>query len=235
MKNQIFVSLLILLVFSPFSHSEDVASPPFKGLGSKLMDLLGKGDITGYRQLRQNALRSVSWRDSIHKGYGYHKLRKALATVDEQGNNILHFIVHLEQSEGLQYESDELVRLLTGELDSLFGFLGARRFSRLLIQKNKHGVSPMQKAEVSRGPAYEALRTVVQKRSYSLRSGFSEGLLVFPYVIAGKEILDWDVNMMMNALGVASIAYGLNICYTAFSKRRTLKKINEQLSSPLDL
>ena len=205
------------------------------------MDLLIRGDIDGYRQLKKNALSEVLFtnrtlsssiaQDLLDKS----KMRKTLSAVDEQGNNILHSLVHLEQFETLKYEPDELESLLTEELDSLFPYLGPRKFLQLLVQENNHGVSSVQKAALSKGPAYEALRTVVQRRSHSFRSGFLTGAGAMGYAIGGSAIFNADIHMITNASGIVFTALGLGYCYTAFSKYRPFNKINRELSYPVDL
>lgn len=83
-------------------------------------------------------------------------LEKVLKSTKQNGDNVLHFIIRLEQSETLTLETD--IQDFLKEIKFIYDILGSNLFLKLLIQENNEGFSPLQEAKQSKGLAYKALQ-----------------------------------------------------------------------------
>ena len=98
-----------------------------------LMEALERGDVAAYHKRRLDRSKS--------------DMRKIVELANDDGDNILHALVRLEQFEDVKGYKLDL--LLIGEMKYIRR-LGAWRFIRLLTKKNKQGIAPVQEAAVSK-------------------------------------------------------------------------------------
>ena len=98
-----------------------------------LMEALKRGDVAAYHKRRLKR----SKRD----------MKRIFELVNKDGDNIIHVLVRLEQFEDVKGYKLDL--LLIGEMKYIRS-LGAWQFIRLLTEKNKQGISPVQEAAVSK-------------------------------------------------------------------------------------
>lgn len=124
-----------------------------------LMEALERGDVAAYHKRRLDR----SKRD----------MKKIVTFVNGNGDNILHFLVRLEQFEDVKgYALD---RLLIGEMKYIRS-LGAWQFIRLLIKKNEQGIAPVQEAAASKQVS-ESTDTWRSKLSVHLSDAIASTLL----------------------------------------------------------
>ena len=237
-----------LLVTAPFAYSASTTRSSLKSLASDLMNLLSEGNMEGYRQLKDTSVAyALKGRTPTVKTRKWKKMSKALTTVvNGDGDNILHSLIRLEQSESLKRKHDNLDHLLTEELNAVLFMLGPERFLQLLIQENKEGISPVQEATLSKGSAHEALKTVIEKNSYSFRESFSNGMLAGSFLVTGIALFN---GMLMSydsfwfnrfyesdlpdILTTGLIVTGARLCHKAWKKDKMFQKVTNHLSLPL--
>ncbi|MCZ0932510.1 MAG: hypothetical protein OXJ52_05090 [Oligoflexia bacterium] len=106
-----------------------------------LMEALDKGEVEAYEK-RRNA---INYRDVV----------RVLKFINNDGDNILHFLVRLERFESLSQDPN-LDHFLFKEIQWIFDALHSWQFIGLMTKKNKQGISPAQSAAFSMLESQEA-------------------------------------------------------------------------------
>lgn len=240
----LYITWSLLIITAPFAYSESTTRSSLKSLASDLMNLLSEGNIESYRQLRDTAIKNNDVISAAKTGIPtvrtrrWKRVSKALTAVNEKGDNILHFLVRLEQSENLQQKYDNPDHLLTEELNTALFMLGPKRFLQLLIQENKERISPVLEATLSKGPAYGALKTVIEKNSYSFRGSFSNGMFAGGALAAGIALSNEMLVAVFYPLYVPDIVTtglivtGAGLCHKAWKREKMFQKATRHLSLP---
>ena len=131
MKNINFWLFAISFLF-PVSFPKADTDVEYESL--HLISSLSEGDLETYYERKKTLSK-------------YMDIKKVLKFVNGNGDNILHFLVRLEQFN--RWEDYQLKSQLKFELEDIFNTLGAWQFLRLAIKKNKKGISPVQEAAFS--------------------------------------------------------------------------------------
>ena len=138
MRNLTLFPVVMAFCFVSFSGHSGQLSRKRKADALFMMEALSKGDILAYHGL---------WASLGIKGK-----KKILKFVNEDGDNILHFLVRLERFEILGSPPSDYTttpgNILLSEIHRIKD-LDAWAYARLLTQKNKQGVSPAQEAATS--------------------------------------------------------------------------------------
>lgn len=122
-----------------------------------LMNLLEMGDVDAYREKKDN----INYRD----------IKKIFQHVNDNGDNILHFLVRLERFEDLNQKYN-LGDLLIEEAQYVFDVLPAWKFIQFLTQGNNQEVSPLREAASSK-----YLSEYLDERRTVLSNHLSENVL----------------------------------------------------------
>lgn len=99
-----------------------------------LMRALEKGNVDAYLEKKGN----INHKD----------IKKIFQFINNNGDNILHFLVRLEQFEG--FKGYNLDQLLIEEIQDVFDVLPSWKFMRFLTQGNNQGISPLSEAASSK-------------------------------------------------------------------------------------
>lgn len=212
--------------------------------------------------------------DSLERGdiEAYHKRGKKIGSkgmrrifrrfVDGNGDNMLHFIVRLEQLESLRQEQN-LNRLLVEETWRSFFTVQPLEFLRLLTKKNRKGNSPIEEASLfalrgkveedtlspdkkagilrflstsplppGEGLAYKAIRIVTGEVVWPWAIG-RKGIRAALHISAGALVYSLDGGMIADmVLGAGSLVAGGGYCSQAFRGYNDLQMVRQYIPPP---
>ncbi|MCY4513017.1 MAG: hypothetical protein OXB86_04950 [Bdellovibrionales bacterium] len=222
---KLFIVLIGLFIFSPFAYSK----VDFESLTYSLMEHTYQKNKFGF------PLTHLFKRTEEHKKSPTSEI--IYTSVDEEGNNILHFLFNSNPPKILR-ENEFEFRILNprGILGAIFSKLGQKRFIKLLLQKNKKGVSPLDQVKASGGLPYRALRSEILKRQdilYNIKmvTGMVSGSFVLTGIAFSKSE-SGDLNLTAAVV----VALGLSLCYLSFFREgpfleqldQTIKEIKSE-------
>ena len=202
-----------------------------KSLAFDFVHFLKKGNLEDCRQI----IDKYEGMDEKRLKRTAKVMRKTFKSIaHSSGDNILHFVVRLEQSETLKRAEDNLGIL--PEIQFVYDMVGPEQFLQFLVKKNDKGISPAEEAASSKGKAYESLRAFVARYSSLLRPSFMEGFFGMAamaisepaFSILGGGYVDFII-------GAGLVTWGVSTCYTGFKKEKHFRKVNRSLSRPVPL
>ena len=216
---KIFLSVLLSFCFLPsVSYSSDTIMGIARDKASKYIQSLRAGDHEAYYELRQSLDKyGAEEQKKIKKA-----MKKAFKSTRGDGDNILHFIVRLGDSEAFKQIGD--FEVLFPDIELAYDVLGPKLFLKLLKQKNNKNISPALEAVLSGGLAREALEDFLGRYSSLFYDQASDspytGLLIG--LIAGSSTLFYiglsgdDSGLTVAAL---SMLAGAGACYIPFMNK----------------
>ena len=117
--------------------------------------------------------------------------------------------------------------------------LGAVEFLQLLNEPNNQGLSPAMEARNSRGPAYEALRSIISKHTSIFKPGIFDAASGPVVLVTGALMLATTVVLLESdeinlLIGGGVFALGGVLCRKAFKKRNAFQEASKTLSLFVD-
>ena len=223
-------------VLPSVSYSDNIMMTVARDKISTYMKALREGDFEGCYKVRQSIDKyEAGERKKIRKA-----MKKAFRSTHGNGDNILHLVVRLEQSDALKQVGD--YRALVPDIRLAYDVLGPRLFLKLLNQKNDRGIAPAQEAASSEDLALEALQDFITKYDSSLRLGFFTHLLPVLGLLGASglsftESLEPLMNNapLLNEFTMAGTGFFIGaagLCYRGFKRAKDFNTANESLSLP---
>ena len=216
---KIFLSVLLSFCFLPsVSYSSDTIMGIARDKASKYIQSLHEGNYEAYYELRQSLDKyGAEEQKEIKKA-----MKKAFKSTHGNGDNILHLIVRLGDSEAFKQIGDS--QALFPDIKLVYDVLGPKLFLKLLKQKNNQKVSPAQKALLSGGLAREALEDFLGRYIFSFYTPAQDspytGLIIG--LIAGGSTLAYmgmfGDDSGLTAAGLSMLA-GAGACYIPFMNK----------------
>ena len=242
MRN-IFLLVLLSFCFLPsVSYSSDIIMGIARDKASKYIQSLREGNYEACYELRQSLNKyEAGKKKKIKKA-----MKKAFKSTRGDGDNILHFIVRLEDSDALKQMDDQA---LFPDIKLAYDVLGPDLFVKLLVQENNKKISPAQEAVHSKGLAYRALVFFLSDlseyryssfreyrySSFQFSSSFDQGLilgLLFGGLTLLSAGLSWNDSGLI-ASGGGMLAGSVGACYMVFKKERAFHRAVQSLDPPL--
>ena len=234
MRN-IFLSALLSFCFLPsVSYSSDIIMGIARDKASKYIQSLREGNYEACYELRQSLNKyEAGKKKKIKKA-----MKKAFKSTHGNGDNILHLIVRLEDSEAFKQMDDQA---LFPDIKLAYDVLGPDLFVKLLVQENNKKISPAQEAVHSKGLAYRALvfflsdLSEYRYSSFQFSSSFDQGLilgLLFGGLTLLSAGLSWNDSGLI-ASGGGMLAGSVGACYMVFKKETAFYRALQSLDPPL--
>ena len=240
MKNILLFIVLSLCLLPSFSHSKDEETRIYEILASDFMKFLQEGDVEGCRETiisiyAVNVVELMQMLDGEEPTKIQKIVRKAVKSASyNKGDNVLHLIVRLEQSEPVRQE--ENTRGISKEIRFIYNMLGQEQFLHFLNKPNDVGISPLMEAKNSEGLAYWNLRTFVFKKIQSFKP---ENLFNVAREVIGSGGIGWlftqSSETFITLSGIGLLSWSGVLCYKTFTKRRDFRGVTKSLSLPSDL